>query len=758
VIVRSIDFESFLLGPGRMAPKAVCLTFKSEGDQKPYIVHAKEALPYLESMLLDETSLFTGVNLAYDMALACANYPTLLPPIFRAYDNNRCTDIKIRQQLIDIAAGRFKGALVDGVWHKRDFSLAGMSRRLLGKMAKKEGFRLFYQFFYDYPLEQWVDRAKELQTLLQDPTSPEYLSLVDIQLNELPGLLAAHPTEVISYALEDADLGLQMHLGQDRHSHFLMDQYRQSRYAFWQHLMSAHGIHTDPAAVLTLKADTEARLAAVQDLLVTEGLVRKDGSRDTKKAAKRMVQVCLENGVTLKRTKSYDPKKHGPDECVCLDKDACKESEDDILVAYSDYTVYGAVLNKDIPLLMSGARVPISPRYDLAETGRSTCSGPNLMNLRRLPGIREAFIPRKGKIFAQADFAQLELYAHGQVCIELFGFSKLADTLNAGRDPHAEVASNILGMPYEWVIANKKREDVENARQTGKVANFGFPGGLGPKRLVYFAKKTYGVILTEDRAKELKEIWQKTFPEMKLYMAYIGAMEARQRFAHLVQYLPSGGTDDVLLALSMCKFSAREEKDKEAALVITESDIQTRWDRQGWGVDTPLTPELRREIALACLNPEAKVYLEQLYVKRYRGGATYTAACNSYFQGLGADVAKFAGWQIAKACYATPDHILFGCRIVMFVHDEFVLEVPDDGKAHDRAKALEAIMVDAFRAVIEDVGGSKAHMKIKAEPCLMRYYSKGALTRFDANKRLIVWNGEYYDKDGTLKTREGLAA
>jgi DNA polymerase I-like protein with 3'-5' exonuclease and polymerase domains len=80
-------------------------------------------------------------------------------------------------------------------------------------------------------------------------------------------------------------------------------------------------------------------------------------------------------------------------------------------------------------------------------------------------------------VFLQADYEQLELRTLAQACITLFGFSKLGEALNAGRDPHTEVAARILKKDYEWCIANKKVYEVDMARQTGKVANFGFPGG-----------------------------------------------------------------------------------------------------------------------------------------------------------------------------------------------------------------------------------------------------------------------------------------
>ncbi|MBX3215224.1 MAG: hypothetical protein KF850_24525, partial [Labilithrix sp.] len=141
-----------------------------------------------------------------------------------------------------------------------------------------------------------------------------------------------------------------------------------------------------------------------------------------------------------------------------------------------------------------------------------------------LDGAREAFIPRPGRVFAQADFPQLELYTLAQCCVSWLGKSRLADALNAGLDPHLSVAALILGTTYEDAKKNKATREVKEARGAGKVANFGFPGGLGIDSLVSYAKKSYGVVLTREQAKRLKEHWFEAWPEMPHYFARINAL------------------------------------------------------------------------------------------------------------------------------------------------------------------------------------------------------------------------------------------
>ena len=107
--VVAFDSETALFRPGAMAPEAVCLTWQTPG-QEPQIIHADdpEVLPLVRSWLTSDT-LLVGHHVAYDFAVVCAKWPEIVPLVFRAYDADRITDTKLRQQLLDIAAGEFRG-------------------------------------------------------------------------------------------------------------------------------------------------------------------------------------------------------------------------------------------------------------------------------------------------------------------------------------------------------------------------------------------------------------------------------------------------------------------------------------------------------------------------------------------------------------------------------------------------------------------------------------------------------------------------
>jgi DNA polymerase I-like protein with 3'-5' exonuclease and polymerase domains len=185
--------------------------------------------------------------------------------------------------------------------------------------------------------------------------------------------------------------------------------------------------------------------------------------------------------------------------------------------------------------------------------------------------------------------------------------------------------------------------------------------------------------------------------------------------------LPGGLGIRTLVAF--CKASGIEIAEEQA------SDLKQAWLRQ-W-------PEMRDYFRMIsnslCMDEEGEevATVEQLYSARVRGKTRYTAACNSFFQGLAADLAKEACYQIAKACYVKGyNPILYGSRSVVFVHDEIIMEHPE-GTAHERALEQARIMIEAGKAYCPDV-------PLKAEPALMRYWTKDAVEVYK-DGRLVPW-------------------
>ncbi len=543
------DTETERFAPGNMAPRIACTTWASEGANG--ILSAEESRSWWKSLLEDTNVRIVGQFFAYDTAVVCSNFPELTPFVFAAYDADRITDTKIVQQLVDIGQGQFRGKqLPNGEWQQNGYGLLNLSMRHMGKFLSKDGWRRRYGEFISTPLSGWVDKAKELindarlevdvfdeavraRGILNKPKALEVFTkerYPDGELTDLRAIIRDAPEQVLIYPKEDAISTLEVRTAQRGYPPaLLVDQYNQARYSFSQHLMSVHGIRTCPEGVAALRTKIEADIVEVSQTLQTAGLVKwKDKKqtvlqKDTKVAKARMVEVCKTNSIPLRLTKETKKSAGGN---ICLDEEACNATEDPLLMAYAKYAGLRKVIDNDIKMLEGGIYHPIHTRFDLAETTRTTSSGPNLMNPSKKGGIRECFVPRPGKVFAQADYPQLELYTLAQCCMTWFGFSDLAVSLNAGMDPHLELGSRIINLPYDEAMSRYKAgdEEVKNARNLGKVGNFGRMGGLGAPRLSEYAWAMFKIKISEDRARELIEYHAAQWSEMKPFFARVRAL------------------------------------------------------------------------------------------------------------------------------------------------------------------------------------------------------------------------------------------
>lgn len=663
----AFDTETELVRAGKKAGHMACLTHASI-ECGAAIEHWTTARTVFEGALRDPNALIVGHYVAYDMAVSGNMWPDLIPLIFEAYAADRVTDTMLREKLLDISLGRLRGFADErGVWSVPRHDLESVARKRAGMALKKDGWRLRYAEFIDVPLSRWVEHAR---TLMADARVKLDAGVKD---KDLEAIAAGQPEDVITYAVDDARATLAAYLGQEKmrtggaHDPFV-DEFHQARNSWWLTLMSMWGLRTNEPGVIALELATQESIRLLDQQLSESGLVRKDGSRDTKLATQRMLDVMgwtmtvhEDKSVTYLQTRpDARPLRKTKGNGISLDRDACKESGDEVLIAYGERAQMKAVQDKDVPMLRAGITMPIHSRFDIVASGRTSSSGPNIQNLRRLPGIREAFVPRDGWVFIQADYPQLELRTLAQACLDLLGHSKLAEMINAGKDPHLAFAATLLGITYEDAAKDKKSARVDNARQVGKVFNFGSPGGLGAEKLCLFARKTYGVTITIAEAKAYKRTWLKTFPEMVEYFAHVARM-----------------TD----------------------------------------------------------NPKGECQVKQLRSNRLRGGCNYTAACNTYFQGLGADATTDAGFHIAHACYVDTNSPLFGCRISWYVHDEFGLECPDTPRVHEAALVLSRIMRDVANRWVPEVPFNAPD----PEPVAMREWSKNAVAVCDEQGRLVPW-------------------
>lgn len=117
-----------------------------------------------------------------------------------------------------------------------------------------------------------------------------------------------------------------------------------------------------------------------------------------------------------------------------------------------------------------------------ADTGRMSCSSPNVQNIpnkSRLGELRKCIVAPEGRRLIKADYSQIEL----RIVAKIAGEEKMLEAYRKGEDLHAATARSITG----------REEVTKEDRQLAKAVNFGLLYGQGVQGLREYARNSYGV-------------------------------------------------------------------------------------------------------------------------------------------------------------------------------------------------------------------------------------------------------------------------
>jgi hypothetical protein len=403
------DTETHRFRPGLMAPPIVCVQFCVDDGaaqlmtKRGEFAHQSGAISpatantfsTLLAHWITQGATLVGHHVAYDLACFCAWDQALVPLVFRHYRESKVTDTMFRQKLADIGRGKHRGFQAPGGWVQLNYNLGDVGGRHGHRVDKNDPWRLHYNLLDDVPLDQWGAFSAWVPVLKKDVQQIDPVS-------GCPLVVQVFGEDAIRYALGDAMATRAAYCGQAARypAELFVDEYQQAR-KFWALDLASHwGLRTSLRGVLSLEKGAREQQQHLGAMLLDARdengapapLIRRKFKtrpepmqRDTKRAKERMRVACAESGAVLRWTKGHD---------VCLDSDACKESGDPMLEAYAEYSSMSKVLSNDVEMLRKGVVVPIHTHYDLADTGRVTSAGPNVMNPRRLTGVRECYVPR----------------------------------------------------------------------------------------------------------------------------------------------------------------------------------------------------------------------------------------------------------------------------------------------------------------------------------------------------------------------------
>lgn len=488
-----LDTETHLIEPGRCSPpivvttelrvpdlEAFAATFPEDGTRwtistimgagyRPTLTLGPRRMIELVRLACLTDEPICGFNVAFDLLATVAAAPEHRHKVWELYDRGLVRDPMIRQQLIDIAYG---------VGTKRSFALDAVWKRIAKTDFPEdpEGWRLRYRELDGVPLNQW-------------------------------------PQAAIDYATFDVPCLPFIYCRQAEYACWLADEQRQCRAAFALAIESAWGLAPNPERVARWFVGVNARYDAVEGALREANLIGETGRRNTKRAAELLAAACEEEGVTPLLTDGGG---------ISLSVEACERVEDPLMRAYGEIGQIKSLLSKDAKIL---AQPIVHTRFSLAASGRSTSSAPNVQNFGKKGGVRECFLAPPGWCYVIADYAQLELCTLAQVCLDLFGRSRMAELINEGRDLHVALAAEIdeEQRGYDAINAARKadQEWALDLRQCSKAGNFGLPGGLSAGAFKAYAKASYGVNISRERAIEIRSAWFSLFSEMSLFFAHV---------------------------------------------------------------------------------------------------------------------------------------------------------------------------------------------------------------------------------------------
>jgi DNA polymerase-1 len=143
-----------------------------------------------------------------------------------------------------------------------------------------------------------------------------------------------------------------------------------------------------------------------------------------------------------------------------------------------------------------------------AESGRMSCSSPNLQNIPREPGYRACVVAPPGRVLVKADYSQIEL----RIAAKVAGEPDMLAAYDRGDDLHTLTARRLLG----------KEVVSKDDRQIAKAVNFGLVYGMGAKTFRKNARAKYKVELTDEQAGQYRRAFFDIYPGLRRWHAQAG--------------------------------------------------------------------------------------------------------------------------------------------------------------------------------------------------------------------------------------------
>ena len=496
-------------------------------------------------------------------------------------------------------------------------------------------------------------------------------------------------------------------------------------------VMRSNGIHIDIARREEKLRDLHHILDTHGESLISAGIPL-DGSGVAKAIQRRLKDIVASTpGLELPLTPGGKFSTKAEDLA-----EAAMHDQDGVLAKYVEYKA----AEKLKSTYMSKMTGRLHPHFGiLMRTGRTNCTGD--LALQTIPKesgakattmtVRKCIVASPGHEFVMADFSQIELVVLGFAWKNQFQFgTQLHDVINSGNDVHRIIASTVLGI--------SPKDVTDEQRKGAKAISFGAPGRMGPQTLQKLAKNNYGKDLTIEEVEAALQAYHTAFPELTDFLERhpergdVDTGLEVAKYLHLTARTFDEGSGQ--------RHWGRRDSDEPAAwlgwmLLKVLGDITPQykdgrpyeaekvdyfWDAAQRLADTlpgndkkqqRLAEQLRRRQPSRELRSAVVYHFDKTPVMsatgRIRAGAKATASRNTIFQSVAADGGLLALWKLFRAGY----------RVVAFIHDEIVVEIPVGSDREAHATEISRVMIEGMHEVIPG-------MLVKVEAIVSPSFSK----------------------------------
>lgn len=369
---------------------------------------------------------------------------------------------------------------------------------------------------------------------------------------------------------------------------------------------------------------------------------------------------------------------------------ALEHSREPWAAAFVVYQRCKAYLSNFLEPLAEYAREgkPIRPRLSLMLiTGRISLAGAIRQNEPRKGGIRECFLAPEGQAIFLRDFSQIELVVLGWLHSRIVEIvrklppgsytSELARVINAGKDAHIILAIDLL------------RE--QNPKALQAIIDWGKPEEKGGEWALHDACKALREL--GEHVKKIERAQHEGVPWFA-----VDALGSARQDAKSCNYGLGG-------CMGPATFVATQRKTGNLTWTIPKAAIASKLWRGRW-TDSGVYESFCGAIV------NGANMIAHPFTGRFRSGLTLTACANVWFQGQAADMFVYAYSLAWYESVFVPTSPLYGCTIVLPVHDEIVgtepvdrlrVEIGKNGKPFVKSQAearLAEIMLESGRVYL----------------------------------------------------------